>query len=237
MSVFSRENISCPSCGVLVRFHIARSVNVGRSAEMRDAILSGSFQAMRCTNCDTSIRLDPFMNYLDIERGQWLLVRSHADLMDWVLLERKASSLFSDSFGEKSNKIARSIGAGLTPRLVFGWPALQEKILINEKGLDDVEVELTKIALMRHLSYIPLHQDIDLRLQRVEDGEMEFVWINTPAGEVVLETLILPLAFYDEIAADREGWQPLREQVSASYFVDAKRLMLEETPVSQVEGG
>ena len=47
-------------------------------------------------------------------------------------------------------------------------------------------------------------------------------------GETVVETLRVPRDLYDEIAADKEGWQALRDQVSASMFVDMHRLVIGE---------
>jgi hypothetical protein len=44
-------------------------------------------------------------------------------------------------------------------------------------------------------------------------------------GEIV-EKLVVPRGLYDEIAADKTGWQALRDELSGRLFVDMQRLML-----------
>jgi hypothetical protein len=46
--------------------------------------------------------------------------------------------------------------------------------------------------------------------------------------EEVVETLRVPMALYNEIAANDTDWKPLREQLSAGLYVDIQRLLLVE---------
>jgi hypothetical protein len=41
----------------------------------------------------------------------------------------------------------------------------------------------------------------------------------------VLETLVVPMKAYDTIAADSEGWAPLRAEIDANPYVDMNRLI------------
>jgi hypothetical protein len=61
----------------------------------------------------------------------------------------------------------------------------------------------------------------------VEGEEVVLAWIRGAAEELV-ETLRLPRALYEEIAADRGAWNELRAEVSAGPFVDVNRLLMAE---------
>src|SRR5207253_1016097 len=101
-------------------------------------------------------RLDPMFNYVDVERGQWLSVQAVEQLEDWVENEDEALATFALAYGDQAPPPAREIGNRLTPRLVFGWPAAREKILANEHKLDDVALELMKLALVQSLDNSPM---------------------------------------------------------------------------------
>ena len=66
----------------------------------------------------------------------------------WRAAEADAIGVFELAFGTRAPPPARQLGGGLVPRLVFGWPALVEKLRCEELGLDDVTLEMTKIAIM-----------------------------------------------------------------------------------------
>jgi hypothetical protein len=119
----------------------------------------------------------------------------------------------------------KALGAGLKPRLVFGWEALAEKIRAREHGLDDVELELTKTAVLRNSNEVPLAAEIELRLAEVKDEQLIMTWVVAESGKVV-QTLGVPRGLYDEIAADRKRWQPLRDELTGRLFVDMQLFLL-----------
>jgi hypothetical protein len=224
MSLFYPINVACPSCGEPVRFMASASVNADRRPDFREQILDGQFQREICGHCKTSFRLEPELNYLDIGRNQWIAVFPVKKLASWPELEALALATFAEAYGEGASDPAREIGVDLKPRLVFGWAALREKIAAADAGLDDVTLELLKIALLRGMEDAPLAAGTELRFVEAEGDELVIVWIAS-ATEILVESLRVPRALYDEIAADQTGWAPLREEISAGYFVDALRLM------------
>ena len=124
---------------------------------------------------------------------------------------------------------ARELGAGLKPRVVFGLAAFREKLLAKEHELDDVDLELLKIAILRNSPESPLSPTIELRFIEVTDeGNLAFAWLEAE-NERVVEMLQTPRDTYNEIAADHTDWQPLREELSAGPFVDMSRLMVGQT--------
>src|SRR5664279_3669620 len=145
MSLFKTIEIKCPACGVTTPFEAVHSVNADRRPDLRKEILANEFQRVQCGACDAPFRLDPSFNYIDLKRGQWIAALPVVELENWKQREDAARQTFALAWGEE----AREIGAGLRPRLTFGWPALREKILAREHGLDDVALEACKATAMR----------------------------------------------------------------------------------------
>jgi hypothetical protein len=140
-------------------------------------------------------------------------------------VEELARSTFAHAYGEKASAAARDIGSGLRARVTFGWAGLREKLLAAEHQLDDVTLELVKMAILRGLDNSPIGADTELRLLGVEGSELMMAWIRA-VNEETVEGLRVPRSLYDEIAADPAGWQALREELSAGPFVDMNRLLV-----------
>jgi hypothetical protein len=225
MSLFKDVTVPCPACRERVEFEAVSSVNADRRPDLRQAILNGQFQRMPCPKCGVAFRLEPEFTYFDLKRGQWIAVFPFGSIGDWEALEERARVAFDRSYGPQAAPRARQLGTRLKPRLVFGWAALKEKVLAAEHGLDDLELELTKMAVLRNSDEAPLTSQTELRLADVKDGELILTWIVAETG-VVAQALAAPRELYDDIAADRAGWQPLREDLAGRLFVDMQRLML-----------
>lgn len=227
MSVFRTASIDCPACGGAVEFDLVHSVNADRRPDLRGQILDASFQRRACTGCGHESRVQPELNYLDIGRRQWIAAWPQDALATWQEHTARAQSAFDEAFGAAAPAGAREIGKALRCRVTFGWAALREKALLAGTRLDDVAVELAKLALIRSSRMPPLGT-AELRLVALQGEELLFAWLDRRSGEP-LELLRVPLTLLDEIAAEPE-WAPLREQLSASPFVDAQRLYVAGTP-------
>jgi CpXC protein len=225
MSLFENVTLPCPACGEHVEFEAVSSVNADRRPDLRDEILNGTFQSQACSKCQVPFRLDPQMTYLDVGRGQWIIVHPFGSIGDWEALEARARAAYDRSYGAAAPPAARKLGAGLQPRLVFGWAALREKLFAAEHGLNDIDLELTKIAVLRGSVASPVTAETELRLVDIRGDEMIMTWLVAETGEVA-QTLAVPRELCDEIAADRTGWQPLREELTGRFVVDMQQLML-----------
>jgi hypothetical protein len=225
MSLFKNIAVPCPVCQADVEFEAVHSVNADRRPDFRDAILDDTFQSVACDKCGAPFRLDPEMTYLNLGRGQWIAVFPFGYIGDWESIEARARAAFDRSYGAAAPAAARALGAGLAPRLVFGWAALREKIFAAANGLQDIELELTKIAVLNNSDEIPLAAITELRLVDVQERSLVMTWI-VAESQAVIEKLAVPRSLYDEIANDKAGWKPLREELQGRLFVDMQRLML-----------
>jgi hypothetical protein len=226
MSLFEPTTLACPACGTPVEFQAVASVNADRRSDLRDAILDRSFQREACPKCAKTFRLDPMFTYMDQALGLWMVVHPVADLGNWEALEQKDRATHDLAYGARASAAARAIGAALKPRVAFGWPAVREKVLAADKKLDDVTLELVKLAVLRGYDSSPLNQDNELRLAEVNDDQLVLAWIQ-PQEEEIRETLKVPRGVYDDIAADPAGWEALRAELTAGLFVDMHRLLAE----------
>lgn len=226
MSIMYPVTLDCPHCGVPFECQRSASVNVDRHPELRAAILDGTFQRETCPHCKATCIIDPHLNYLDVGRGQWFAVFP-TDWMDqWDQHEASTTDLYARAFGAEASAAARDIGIDLKPRLVFGWRALGEKLVAADAGLNDVDLELTKMALIRDLGeqYTVGEQ---LRLISVDPdlNTITFLVIAYDSSEDDPKELTVPRDIYDNIAANEDGWQALRDDISAGLFVDMARFL------------
>lgn len=225
MSLFNHATATCPHCAAQFDVEVVASINADRRPDLRQQIIDGAFQAVTCPTCATIFRLPPAFTYVDVGRGQWVLAYAAHELENWPALEAQAAVVFARSYGSEAPAAAREIGAGLTQRITFGWPALREKLLARTMGLDDVTLELLKIAVMRSVQKPPFADETELRLVGEDDGALKLAWLET-GSEATLASLAVQRDIYDDIAFDTAAWSGLREQVAGRSFVDVNRLLV-----------
>lgn len=221
MSIFNTAQATCPSCGDKVEISWAASVNAVRRPDLRAAVLDRSFQAKDCPSCGTRMRLPPHLTYVDMARGDWVLVNAANELPAWTEKEAEAKALFDDSFGPSAPAASREMADGVRPRIAFGWPALREKLICTELGLDDVTLEILKIAMIRTLGGAALAGPT-LRLVKGDDKTLTFDIVDD-ATEASTLTTDVPRGLYDDIAGDTAAWAPLRERFANTALVDLTR--------------
>ena len=224
MSLFVYARSVCGHCGAVAERDLSASVNADRRPDFRRDIIDGTFQAVSCTGCGASMRLPAHLSYLDIGRGQWILTEGITHLPEWRAVEAEARAIFDQSYGDSAPAQAREIGAALTPRLVVGWPALREKLICGELGLDDVTLELLKIAMLRTIPDPPYADAHELRLTGGDADVLRLSWIEAESEER-LASVDIDRGVYDDIAGDPGAWSALRADLAGHLFVDLKRLI------------
>ncbi len=225
MSLFEPAEVPCPACGALLEFDLATSVNADRRPDLRLEILAGTFQRLACPACATLVRLPPALTYMHVAKGQWILAKPAAEFANWAQLEAIARQTFELAYGAAASRPAQLIGRGLRPRIVFGWAALREKLLAAEEGIDDVLLELLKLAALRNVSGAALNDESELRLLDADADTLTLAWLVSET-EQELSSLQLPRSALAGIAADTAAWAPLRARLSAALFGDFGRLLL-----------
>ncbi len=227
MSMMEPMMVTCPACGHDFEMMAAESVNADRRPDLRESILNGTFQAQACPACGKEFRLDPKFNYLDMGRGQWISIQPFEELENWTALQDEAKSIFDKAYGSGAPPSARAIGDTLTVRLTFGWAALREKLVASDHGLDDVTLELTKLAVIGGFGGAPIRPGTEFRLGSVEGNDFYMSWIDAQTGREI-DALLVPRAVYDSVVAATEAWAPFRSQLTDGPFVDIQKLFIGE---------
>lgn len=230
MSLFQTVDVTCPVCGAPSRFEMVHSVFADRRLDLRDAILDRGFQRQPCPACGEAFRVEPQFTYVHLAGGRWVAAWPASGLAHWGEFERRGRDSFDASYGAAAPAAAAAIGRDLAARVTFGWEALREKLVAAAAGIDDVTLELAKIALLRTVPGLPVAEDTELRLVGVEDGRTLRIGHFPLGSEEPIEVLSVPAALIAEIEADPEGWRALRESLAAGPFVDVARLTIEPTP-------
>ena len=234
MSMFQTISVPCPNCGTENSFDAFSSVNADRRPDLRDGILSGDFQRATCSSCSEEFRLEPDLNYLDVERGSWIRALPLDAKAHWDQAEAEAKAAFDEAYGSGAPAAAREIGDTLTARATFGWPGFREKLVLQDLDWNDVSLEQVKIAILRNREGNPLAPSIELRLLAASSDEMQFAWLDAQTGEIV-DMFIAQRALYDEIDGDPD-WAAIGDNISAGLFTDMQRLFLEPLTDEALEG-
>lgn len=227
MSIFVPVTAQCRACGTEVHTDLAASVNADRRPDLRAAILDSTFQAMICPGCSTPVRLPAHLTYIDVGRGQWILTEDVSQFPHWRTTEAKARALYDQAFGGNAPPVAQEIGRQITPRLVFGWTALKEKLIAQESGLHDVVLELLKISILKNVPGPPMADLTELRLVEASETILTFRWTDERTEQALAE-LPVERDIYDSLAADLAAWSELKSEVESGLFVDMRRLFAGE---------
>lgn len=224
MSLFETALLTCPDCGTKTEVERCASVNADRRRDLRAAIIDGTFQSATCPKCDARLRLPPHLTYLEMRGKLWIAAEPAAEIENWPEIEAHVFDVYDRSFGLRAAPSAQELGDGLEPRLVFGWPALREKLVCADLGLHDVTLELLKMAVIRNVNGSPISDDSELRLVDGDTETLKFQWI-VAESETPLAALSVPRDVYDSIEANPEPWQAARDSFDHVFLVDVRRLL------------
>lgn len=225
MSIFQHTVFDCPGCDRALDFELVVSISADRRPDLRAAVLDGSFQRERCPHCGAQFRVHPELTYIDIARGQYIGTWPVAKRRQWQQHAARSQASFDRAFGKDASREAREIGDALTFRVAFGWPALTEKLLARDAGIDDCTLEVAKLAIVSRLESAPLPGQQELRLVATGDDELTFGWMRAD-GDGLGECLLVPRALMADIERDADAWRELRAAVVGGPVVDFQREML-----------
>lgn len=225
MSVFHTETVRCPACGTPVDFKLVFSVNADRRPDLRDAIVAGTFQRQPCPSCGTEFRVDPEFTYMELRQGLYIGVWPVAKRGQWKACAEKTAETFEQGLGKGASPEAAKLGVGIEPRAVFGWPALAEKLIARQAGIDDRTLELAKVMVLRHASETPIPGERELRLVEAGTDDVVLAWVR-PADSRVEKAMRVPRSLIAEIDAEPEPWKAMREEIAEGPVVDFQREML-----------
>lgn len=129
--------IVCPMCGELSKAEIYTSVNPSIKKSMRERVLDGSLFDWTCPNCSHKARLTYPILYNDMKNRFMIYLIPKIDRFQ--LCDKELEAKYSNL-------------RNISKRIVPNFNTFKEKIFIFESGLDDMAVELTKLAISQTVS-------------------------------------------------------------------------------------
>lgn len=129
--------VVCPMCGELGKAEIYTSVNPTINPKLRSKVLDGKLFSWTCPSCGYNARLTYPILYNDMKNR----------FMVYFIPKIDRFQLCDKELEEKYSNVRN-----LSKRIVPDFNSFKEKIFIFESGLDDMAVELTKVAIGQTVS-------------------------------------------------------------------------------------
>ena len=129
--------VVCPMCGELGKAEIYTSVNVARHKSYREKVLDGELFSWTCPSCAYNARLTYPILYNDMKNR----------FMVYLIPKIERFQLCDKELEEKYSNLRN-----INKRVVSDFNSFKEKIFIFESRLDDMAVELTKVAISQTVS-------------------------------------------------------------------------------------
>lgn len=188
MSINTKKQIKCPSCGTLSEMTLWQSVTAIDSPDLKDDILKGKVNIFRCASCGASALVPVPLLYHDAEK-QLMISFSPCEEKDKMHLfnEVREASRLSGELSELSD---------YNLRFVCSYNEFLEKILIFENGLSDKTIEVLKLLV--------LMQDSEKMDDRIcmfgkKDGDqIEFMVQDKKEGQIY--TSRVPMETYNTVS-------------------------------------
>lgn len=146
-NVISKE-VACPSCNEVNSQHLYISINATNDPQFREDLLNEKLLKWKCENCGYEGRFTYPLLYNDMKRR----------FMIYLIPQIDRFQLEDRSLEEDYRNLK-----GIVKRITPDFNSFKEKVFIFESGLDDMAVELTKLAISETVA--KKHN-----LPRVEEG-------------------------------------------------------------------
>lgn len=129
---FEVKKVTCPHCNKQQNINVYPTINITLYPEMKNELLNGDIFNRVCRYCSKKIEIKHPLLYCDMENRFMV-----------YYIPMIQSSKIIDTALEKEFEDMKPIKR----RIVADIDTMKEKILILESGLDDMAIEITKLAV------------------------------------------------------------------------------------------
>lgn len=140
MSINTKKQIKCPSCGNLQEITMWQSITVSDSSDLKEDLLHGKVNIFRCASCGTAALVPEPLLYHDEEKRLMISFSPCGEADKSRLFAHVKET--SRSSGELSQLTDYNL------RFVCSYNELLEKILIADNGLWDKAIEVLKLLVL-----------------------------------------------------------------------------------------
>jgi CpXC motif protein len=222
----------CVDCGAAVAVRVADSLNANRLPEARQWVLDRTLFHAACPCGRTVTAIHPFL-YVDFDRGLWIQVLPEDQRPAYHAREPEVRAAYHTAFDPaRGPQFLASLGSLVTPRLVYGYEELREKIVAGDAGLDDALIEALKLEVLASHRELLQQGVVLLTLDRADASALRFGAYAFPPGHPGerVGDVTVPRTIYDAFAgraaAVRDSYPALFEGV----YVNVQRYRFEPEP-------
>ena len=140
MSINTKRQIKCPSCGESVEMTLWQSVTADDSPDLKDDVLKGKINIFRCPSCSQVALVPEPMLYTDAKNRLMISFSPCEGDAGCDLFEKVKDT------SRKSGELDALDGYNL--RFATEYNELLEKILIFDNGLNDKPIEVIKLLVL-----------------------------------------------------------------------------------------
>lgn len=177
-NVISKE-VACPKCNEISNAHLYISINATNDPQFREDLLSEKLLRWKCDNCGYEGRFTYPLLYNDMKRRFMIYLIPQIDRFQ--LEDRKLEDDYRNL-------------KGIVKRITPGFNSFKEKVFIFESGLDDMAVELTKIAISKIVAKkhnLPRVEEGYLSMYNRDTNTMGFTFFVSDSHEPYVQSVRL----------------------------------------------
>jgi hypothetical protein len=229
MSTIYSTEFRCVDCGAAVDVRVADSLNANRLPEARQWVLGRTLFQHPCACGRTVTAIHPFL-YVDFDRGLWVQVLPEDQRPAYHAREPEVVAAYRTAFDPVTGpRFIASLGSLVTPRLVYGYEELREKVVGGDAALDDALVEALKLELLATQPDLPRRGVMLLTLDGTDAQALRFLAYGFPPGGPgeILGDIAVPRAMYDALAERKAAVRDSYPSLFEGVYVNVQRYRFE----------
>jgi hypothetical protein len=168
LAIYHPTSVTC-SCGNTFPAHVARTLNVRRSPDLRDKILNLELHRVVCPRCHETMTIERPMAYVDPDRNAVFFVQPRGGRVGY----QRDSDRLAKATRRLPERLVRA--RGRQARVVYGLDELREKLVAQDLELDDRVVELLKALVLYEHPFLMRRARLQLFLAGTERSSIRFV--------------------------------------------------------------
>ena len=135
MSLTVFEEVKCP-CGETFQSEVVSSINVQQNPEMRDLLLGGEINILKCPECNNFFYVEHFILYVDTPNELIAFVYPTENEKECQVYEKK----MMDDFETAQDALEPDQKISYKPVLIFGLDSLVSLLTYEDRRKDEVDV-------------------------------------------------------------------------------------------------
>jgi hypothetical protein len=195
MSIYHPTSVTC-TCGHSFPAHVAHTLNVRRSPDLRERILRLQLHRVICPRCKQELTVERPMSYVDPDRNAIFFVQPRGKRVN----HRRDSKRLAAATTHLPARL--SPAKGRQARVIYGLDELREKLVAQDAGVDDRVVELLKALVLHEHPFLMRRSRLQLFLSGTTGGKLRFVAYHHNRNEGW--EILMPRAIADDLA-EREN--------------------------------